>query len=318
MSSPELGGVPAASGKPAGAGIWQRVKSAIVRTENEFAFLKGVTILSIIGTLIGAYFQNLSAYDNKVATQAKEDLVAATEAFTETSSALSRAITLQGLLFYDFTRAAQLKASGDDNGLMSKNARELYKSYEDASSALRENINMLARKMEIYLDWASDPSHDPANNTVLGVDPITSSFLGEVDFDCDQDMPSFAAGKSSIQKTKNRKTLNIDWYSAKHHVLTIEYCFHVTHKTWMEIVRQWASQSSLDQDTITRFVSGQTAGQLQDRLDSEVVRLNAYMSRAMSEIEQIRVKYRPVGYMCSLPIVSSLSGQKCTPVRVRS
>ena len=36
------------------------------QAEGEYSFLKSLTVLSLLGTLIGAYFQNLSAYENKV------------------------------------------------------------------------------------------------------------------------------------------------------------------------------------------------------------------------------------------------------------
>jgi hypothetical protein len=63
-----------------------------------------------LGTLIAAYFQYLTAYEDKVATQAKEDLTAATVAFTDTSTALSVPIMLQATLFRDFVNA---KGGGD-------------------------------------------------------------------------------------------------------------------------------------------------------------------------------------------------------------
>jgi hypothetical protein len=136
-------------------------------------------------------------------------------------------------------------------------------------------------------------------------------------------MPTFDKKNHIIHKTKDNKTLDIDWYSAKHHVFTIAYCFDVTQKTWMEIVRQWASKSSLDQNQITAFFlpdGSSTADKLHERLDKEVVRLNRYMSRAMSEIELIRVKYRPNGFLCSVPGVGQLLGlfNRCAPVRTAS
>jgi hypothetical protein len=311
----------ASSRIPAKPGLWQRVKGAVARTEKEFAFVKGLAIVSLVGTCIGAYFQYLSAYQDKVSAQAKDDMAAATNAFTETSNALSTAITLQDLLFYDFRRAAKLNAGGDANALTSKHAQELYKPYDEAASALRENINLIARKMEIYLDWASDASRDPATNTNIGTDPISTSVLGAFDFDCDRDMPSFRKENSVLRKQKNGRTLDIDWYSTKHHVLTIAYCFNVTQETWMEIVRQWASQSSLDQNDVAQFFSAKTADKLQARLDSEVVRLNAFMSRAMNEIEGIRVKYRPNGFYCNLPGIREgvgLFSNRCTPIHFSS
>jgi len=319
MSNPESGGTPASSGGSGKPSFWQRVKNAILNAENELSFLKGLGVISVLGTLIAGYFQYLSSYEDKVSTQAKEDMAAATTAFTDTSSALATAITLQGQLFYDFSRAAMLNAAGDTNALTSRDAHDTYKPYEDASDSLRENINLIARKMELYLDWPSDPAHDPANNSALGLDPISTSFLGAVDFDCDVDMPSFAEGKSVLHKEKDGKKLDIDWYSAKHHVLTIAYCFDVTRKTWMEIVRQWASQSSLGQAEMAKFFTDKNDEKLQARLDKEVMRLNAFMIRAMSEIEAIRVKYRPNGFYCHLPGVReviNIFSRVCMPLRI--
>lgn len=84
----------------------------------------------------------------------------------------------------------------------------------------------------------------------------------------------------------------------------------------MEVIRQWASQSSLQPDAVANFFSGHTADLLHDWLDGEIVRLNAFMSRTMNEMEGIRVKYRPAGFMCSVPGVREIMGRKCTPIRV--
>ena len=277
-------------------GLWSKVKTAIIRIEQDFAVLK-LSILSVMGTLIVAYFQDLSGYQDKVSAQAKEDMTAATDTFKQTATTLSTAITLQSLLFYDFFHGATLKAGDDKNALTSKNAQDLYKPYEDAAAGLHENVNLLARQVEIYLDWASDLSRDPATNTSFNIDPISTSLLGTVGFDCDDDMPKFGKDDHTIDKPYGKKSLTVDWYSAKHNVLTIAYCFDVTHKTYMETVRQWASQSSLAKDQIAAFFSAGKDKNLQARLDSEVVRVNDFMSRAMNEIEGIRVKYRPTGFL---------------------
>jgi hypothetical protein len=313
------GGGPSAPGdKPAvQSGFWPALKRFFIRADTEVSYVKGLTLFGLLSTLVVAYFQNLSAYHDKVSAMAAQDMAAAADTFTQTSNALSTAIILEDQLFYNFTRAAALKSSGDGNALTNKEAHDLYAAYDAAATALRENGNLLARKAEIYLDWASDPGHDPANMDTLGVDPMSTSLLGTVGFDCDDDMPTFDKNQHVLIKKKDGKNLQVDWYSAKHHLMTIEYCFEVTQKTWMEIVRQWASQSSVEPDQIATFATSKTAGQLQKRLDQEVVRLNAYMSRAMSEIEQIRVKYRPNGFVCSLPGVSQFLGlfNRCAPIR---
>ena len=303
---------------PAATGLWQKVKGAVVRTEKEIVFVKGLAVVSVVGTLIGGYFQYLSSYQDKVSAQAKDDMTAATAAFTETSATLSTAITLQAMLFYDFIHAAKLNVGGDGNAMTRRDAQQLSKPYEDAAAALSENINLIARKMEIYIDWASNVDRDPAAQTTFGTDPISTSMLGAVDFDCDTDMPNFDANAHVVSKKKGAKQLDVDWYSAKHHVFTIAYCFHVTHQVSMELVRQWASQSTFDPDAVIAFFAKGRADQLQARLDSEVVRLNDFMSRAMNEIERIRVKDRPNGFYCSVPGVREAVGlfsNRCTPVR---
>ncbi|MGB6940143.1 MAG: hypothetical protein WBE14_26465 [Xanthobacteraceae bacterium] len=173
-SDAQASGAPG-NGAAAKAGFWQRVKGAIVRTENEFALIKGLAIVSVFGTLIGAYFQYLSSYQDKVSALAQADMTAAITAFTDTSNTLSQAITFQDLLFYDFIHAKKLNAGGDDNALTSKHARDLDKPYEDTASSLHENVNLIARKMEIYVDWPSNLGRDPATETSFGTDPINMS-----------------------------------------------------------------------------------------------------------------------------------------------
>ncbi len=57
----------AKSSAPAKSGLWLEIKDAIIRIEQDFAVLK-ISILSVLGTLVVAYFQDLSAYQDKVAT----------------------------------------------------------------------------------------------------------------------------------------------------------------------------------------------------------------------------------------------------------
>jgi len=40
------------------------------------------------------------------------------------------------------------------------------------------------------------------------------------------------------------------------------------------------------------------------------------MSLAMSQLEAIRVKYRPSSFSCNIPIISYLIGDRCTPVKI--
>ena len=91
--------------------------------------------------------------------------------------------------------------------------------------------------------------------------------------------------------------LTVDWYSAKHHVLAIETCFEIIHEA-MTPVRQWASGSTVDPAARTKFIN--TNFEIfSKRASNQVLRLNAFMSLAMYDIDKIRVKYRPNGYFCA-------------------
>ena len=143
-------------------------KSVLAKAEGEYSFLKSLTVLSLFGTLIGAYFQNLSTYENKVTAQAQADMAAATQTFTDTSSALAASLNLQQRLITDYHNAVAAGADGEDTSFETKNARETYKTYIQAYADLSQNYNLLARKVELYIDMASDLNRNPtADGTPL-------------------------------------------------------------------------------------------------------------------------------------------------------
>lgn len=307
--------------KPEGKrAFWKRLKAVLLHQ------LSGVTVAGIIGTLIVAYFQNLSAYEDKVAALAKDDLAAATQTFADISGALSTGLSMQQRLidyFYDAlckdlaTEPQCKKPLSDDNSYLAKSARALYGDYMTAFSNLHRDYNLTARKAEIFLDWPSNAAHNAADDVAPGNDPINMSLLGASEFDCELSMPG-----TPIKNTKGGLILNesdrkFDWNSAKHHVLATQYCFDVTHKN-LTAALQWASQSNVGdaewgdmtkKDRIDLFKN--------KRATNQVLRLNAFIALAMSEIERMRVKYRPNGYWCSVPGVREwLMAERCLPVRI--
>src|SRR5882672_6210959 len=180
---PAGGGAPPAGGATPPAGgqqsFWQRLLHQI----------SAITIISVIGTLLVSYFQNLSSYEDKVASLAKDDMAAAAQTFTEASAALSVPLSLQERLVFGYFDAVEAKIESD-NDYITATTRELNGAYMDAYTALRQNINVLARKVELYLDWPSDLNRDPGINTLLTPDPINnSSVLGTYNFDCDKNIP---------------------------------------------------------------------------------------------------------------------------------
>ena len=336
-------GDPGASGLPDNAkaqpGIWQSAKRAVKGFWSEIdTYLKGVGLLGIIGTLLVAYFQNLSAYENKVAAQAKDDLTAATQTFAEVSNAISVPLALQSELIAAYRRAIAESKDSDANAYETSNARTVYKAYSTAYDNLSENYNLLARKLELYVDWPSDRYRDPAANSAPTADRIDMSLLNAYGFDCENHMPSFEKerkdkngqvvkgkddkpiddSKTVLTDKNTGKTLTIDWYSTKHNVLAIETCFDITHRS-MTAVRQWASSSPVDDKAKADFVE-KTFAVFATRASNQVLRLNAFMSLAMFNIDKIRVKYRPNGFVCGLPGISEILSlfDSCSAVRTKS
>ena len=314
---------------------WSRFKAALIRTEQEFTVFKGLTFVSVLGTILVGYFQYLSAYEDKVSTQYKEDFTAATAAFTEISNEFATGQTLQQLLFFNYLEVAATDAEKNAKVLPAKSAREIYKTYSAARTSLRQNVDVLARKVEMQIDWASNRKRDPGEPRDINVDPLSRAKLGEYNFDCDDpnNMPHFAHQTPKTEGDKKFKSfvdlqarddnhnivpgrpkIHIDWYSAKHHLWTMFYCFEGTHNA-IAAAREWASDSQVDDKDSAKFVKNADA--IRAALDLQVLRLQAFMSLAMLRIENIRVRYRPNGFLCHIPIlreIVDLTVWNCTPI----
>ena len=178
---------PPAESTAAKPGFWPRLKQTIIRTETKFSFVKGLGIASLLGTLIAGYFQYLSAYHDKVSALAEQDMSAATAAFADVSQALSTALSLQERLIFGFYDAVNQKVDTDDDAYVTKSARAINEKYETQYTALRENVNLLARKMELYIDWPSWPLRDLGAQNLPTADAVNLSLLGAHDFACDKD-----------------------------------------------------------------------------------------------------------------------------------
>jgi hypothetical protein len=300
--------------------------------------------------VFGGYFQYLNAYQEKVSTQAKDDMTAATATFLEISNALAAIQSQQQLLYSGFMHAKD-KTSASEQSLNARNAKDVSDAYEKARTALSENINVLARKAEIYIDWPSDIGRDAAAKRNVNDDPLSPSLLRAYDFNCadranfprfgdvnftppknDQPTPELsdeefcaAGGKldaeakitpaeafTRICSPKNdRRAVRIYWYSAKHEVLTMHYCLEAAHDR-LAAVRDWASNNQRDQATEQQILAD--ADKVSAELNGLARRLNAFTSLALSQMERIRVKYRPAGVLCSVPFVRDLFA-RCFPIR---
>jgi len=107
----------------------------------------------------------------------------------------------------------------------------------------------------------------------------------------------------------------INWYSAKHHVLTMHYCLEATHNK-LAAARQWAAGSDRDAAKESEIIQGEK--EINAQFDDLAGRINAFNSLALYQMEQIRVKYRPARLWCNVPFVWNISSLNCFPSRTAS
>ena len=95
----------------------------------------------------------------------------------------------------------------------------------------------------------------------------------------------------------------------------MHYCFELAHGQ-IGTARVWASGNDVSDQRKSDFQKKQVA--VQASLDEGVIRLDDFLSLVMSQLERIRVKYRPSGPFCHVPIVREIVGlfsPICTPIR---
>src|SRR5258708_34995251 len=218
-------GGPEPSKRP--AGLLDRLKHGFLLAEETVVVLKNLSIVGLIGTIVGSYFQYVSGREKQTIAPYKEVFAAATEVFASTASGLSTAMNLQQLVYFTYRDAIDSGADSNDDAFQTKSGRAIYKDYVDARTSLRENIDTFAHKMEIYIDWPSDRGRDPT--VQISNDPLNSHSVGSYDFDCDKFFPDYHSTNTlmpvSIPKKDSGTALQVDWRSTKHHVVTFQYCF---------------------------------------------------------------------------------------------
>jgi hypothetical protein len=283
--------------------IFGRVKKKLLFAEETVVFFKHLSILGlvggVIGTAVGSYFQYVSWREEQNIARYKEDFAAATAVFGDVASTLSTAVNLQQILYFTFRDAVDAGVDKDDDAFQTKAARDTYKSYVDARNMLRERIDALARKTEIYVDWPSDRNRDPT--VQRSTDPLNSHSLGEYDFDCAKYLPNSASVETlkvdSIPKPNTTASLQVDWRSTKHHIVALQYCFETVHRLILA-ARQWAARSAVTPEMMNKIIRDRE--KIQAASDQLVERLNAFMMLTMWRIQDIRLRYQTKNYLCHL------------------
>jgi hypothetical protein len=355
-------GGPAGSDSPDGnsrRGLWK----GVLGFDSWLHSAASLSIVTLLAGWVGTYIQYLNAYEQKVSTQAQADMQDATKTFVDISDAYAEAQMQQQVLYFNFSATEDDTADAGNKALTTAAAKDVYPAYVKSRDALRQNSNIVARKAELYIDWAANLERDAADTIAVDGDPLKESLLGDYNFNCDAndnfahfelpvagEKPDKAAGAKKYEERKKFKEtfcqasnetqseasvgsetvfcavddngkidhskppLLINWLSAKHHVMVMHYCFETTHSLLLP-ARIWASGGPVSDKLMAKFGEGRKKGIYQDNLDHEVTRLDDFLSLVMSELERIRVKYRPSNFYCNLPLVNHLVRDPCTPIK---
>jgi hypothetical protein len=356
-------GGPAGSDPPNGnsqRGFWK----GLLGFDSWLHSAASLSIVTLLAGWVGTYIQYLNAYEQKVSTQAQADMQDATKAFVDISDAYAEAQMQQQVLYFNFSATEDDTADAGNKALTTAAAKDVYPAYVKSRDALRQNSNIVARKAELYIDWAANLERDAADTLAIDGDPLKETLLGDYNFDCDAkdnfahfELPAAGDKPDKVAEAKNyeerkkfkedfclapnemkteasvgsetvfcaaddnrkidhsKRPLQINWLSAKHHVMVMHYCFEATHGLLLP-ARIWASGSPVSDKLMAKFVDYRKKGIYQDSLDHEVIRLDDFLSLVMSELERIRVKYRPSSFYCNLPLLNHLVSDPCTPVKI--
>jgi len=327
-------------------GFWKR----LLGFDSWLHSAASLSVVTLLAGWFGTYIQYLNAYEQKVSETAQADMKAATDAFVEISDAYAEAQLLQQLIYYNYVASANDAGDTGNKAMVTKAGRDAYPDYVRARNGLRKNSSIYVRKAELYIDWPSNLDRDPAGTTANDGDPLTESLLGDYNFDCDakENFPHYEAPGATNQPDKgtddlclvpnetqkqiaigsktvicavddngridhSRPSREINWHSAKHHLIVMHYCYELAHGQ-ISTARIWASNSAVSEQKRSDFLKNKDI--YQNSLDHEVVRLDAFLSLAMSQLERIRVKYRPSSFYCNLPLVNYAISDRCTPVKI--
>ena len=319
-----------------------RIGRALRRANSAVSYIIGLPILTMLGGLLVGYYQYLNAYQEKISARAENDVKTATAAFSEISKKFSQVQMLQQALFTNVSNALDEKVSRDEQVMAAKHAKAISATYETAWVTLLENGDLMARSAEIDIDWATDFNRDQVTSHYPNSDPLSRSLLATYDFDCNDNLPKVApvirerpsdaceadgsryfgvhdfssnvCPKRRIS-TDSPPSVRVEWYSAKHQVLTMHYCLQVLHQR-LSKARSWALHGEPNPATAAAFRTERD--QLRREIDIQAARLEAFMGLALFHIEAIRVKYRPVSFVCHLPFATPLISRwndSCTPVQ---
>jgi hypothetical protein len=277
---------------------WGSLHRVFQRLDHPFRLAANLTLLSIVGAIVGSYVQYNSWRHEKNLTRYREELSNAVANFSEISGALSAAMNLQESLYYTYKNALGHYGAVDNDKkiFLRRNAQKIYGDYYTARTALRNNIDVLAGKAELFIDRPLQPDNQRINAS--SEEPLLASdrdSLRNRKFDCERDMPV------SVRSSAPVAPAAIDWRRTKDHVTTLYYCLEEIHSALFP-VRVWAEAGSPKQENVespndNAGLATEKMKKIENRLTLQIRRLNAFISLSTSNIEIIRLRDRPKPFL---------------------
>jgi hypothetical protein len=291
-------------------GLWRRITGFASWLDAPFRFVGTLSawglMFAVIGTSLGMYFQYTAWREEKELARYKDDLSNATATFTELTQTLSSVMNLQQILFFLFREAATKNVLDQKNSYLSKSSEKVYKEYFDERTALGKKVDLFARKAEIFIDRPINPDRTLAEvrkSIETRIEPRSGLFAAEKDllsrhgFDCKFHLPHL--GRLTIEG------LTIDWKNARHHIVTFYYCLERVHSDIMT-PGVWASGNTISPQEANQFLA--QAKTIEESLENQILRLNAFMFLVMHRIEEISLRNRPKSFACHINILPSYFG----------
>jgi len=147
----------------------QWLTATIQQFEEPFKALGKVTGFALLGTAVGWIVTSVVQYNSfRVGNDLKryeQDLGQATKTFADGSNAMSKVLTLQQQVVYNFIDAAENAASAHPDPVRAQflwtQAHTVIDDYRKARTELRETVGVMTRQTEMYIDWPAASGKDP-------------------------------------------------------------------------------------------------------------------------------------------------------------
>ena len=276
-------------------GHWRSLRRAFELIDQPFRLATNLTFLGILGSLIGAYVQYNSWWNEKNLARYREELTSAIASYAEISGQISSMINLQQMMYYAYKNAFDHWGPRDQESklFLTRNGKKTYDDYVISRTALRKQVDVLLGKADLFIDRpiSSDSRRIEAfEERILVISDRDS--LRDAKFSCKQHMPDLSMPKLAIAQTI------INWNSAKDHVGTLYYCLEEIHTALLP-VRIWAEAGAIPIISESAELSTRHTEFKKRMPDVEIdmalltTRLRSFISLSTRNIETIRLRIRP-------------------------